>query len=283
VSIGVEQSVHRPFTHEVPAGHTMPHPPQLLRSVSNSKHWSSEPHRPHWKFPVHTPLVHVWPPTQAMHPGPQCSGSVCVFAQAPPQLVVPVGQRHMPPEQTALLGQRMPHPPQLLGSFATAAHRADAPVPQSIMPMGQTHTPDELQNEPVGQTIPQPPQFAAAGVPTIGVSQPGMLSQFAKPAVHEYVHATPLQPGIAFAADGHGEHAEPHVAMSAFETQLPPQRCVPLVQVNPHVVPSHVGTAFGGTGHGAQSLPHEKTLVSSSQTRPQKWNPVRQSTVHMPA
>ncbi len=53
---------------------------------------------------VQRPAMQVEPPVQRMPQPPQFRLSVCVFAQVPPQAVVPVGHAHMPLVQVAPVG-----------------------------------------------------------------------------------------------------------------------------------------------------------------------------------
>jgi hypothetical protein len=80
-----------------------------------------------------------------------------VSTQAPPQLVVPVGQpprTQVPPAQTVPLAQPAPQRPQWFTSLATSTQ---LPL-QEVRPAVQAQLPP-LQVLPAGQARPQAPQL----------------------------------------------------------------------------------------------------------------------------
>ncbi len=71
-------------------------------------------------------------------------------------LAVSAGQEHTLFTQAAPVGQTVPHPPQLFGSFAVSTHK----LPHNTEPPRHStpHWPIE-QTWPAGQAWPHPPQL----------------------------------------------------------------------------------------------------------------------------
>jgi hypothetical protein len=81
---------------------------------------------------------------------------VLVSTQLSPHSRVPAAHivLQTPAEQTCMLPQVMPQPPQFLGSLSVLAHE----FPQRV-PLGQAHCP-AVHTRPAGQRTPQAPQLA---------------------------------------------------------------------------------------------------------------------------
>jgi hypothetical protein len=71
--------------HAAPTAHTIPQPPQLLRSVLVSTHAS--PQRMLGGRQSHTPSRHDAPPVHAIEHPPQFSGLALVLTHAPPHAI----------------------------------------------------------------------------------------------------------------------------------------------------------------------------------------------------
>ena len=91
---------HAPATQLVPPAQRFPHTPQFAGSVVGSTHVVLPPEVHAMRGAVHI-VPHV-PPLQTIpaaqetpHP-PQFALSLCVFAQMPPQRMVPVAHAHVP-------------------------------------------------------------------------------------------------------------------------------------------------------------------------------------------
>jgi hypothetical protein len=125
--------VHTPPAHWVPIPQTIPHPPQLLLSVSSLTH-----RLPHWLKPVLHAIpqlpAHVAVPLagtgQAVPHPPQLATSLDSLTQAPLQAVNPVphwsvqlsaAHDALPPPLTGG-GHTLAHAPQLSGSVASSTH-----------------------------------------------------------------------------------------------------------------------------------------------------------------
>jgi hypothetical protein len=88
---------------------------------------------------------------------PQCVPLVCRSKHVPPQSVWPLGQVHMPLEQTRPPVQRLPQELQLALSVWVLTHD----VPQAVWPAG--HERMQLppwQMRPAAHALPQVPQLA---------------------------------------------------------------------------------------------------------------------------
>jgi hypothetical protein len=87
---------------------------------------------------------------------PQLFGSTVVSMQVPPQLVCEPGQLQTPAWQEPRPGQALPQLPQ----FAASRIRSAQLPLQTTRPAGQLPVQaPPAQTVPVGQTLPQPPQF----------------------------------------------------------------------------------------------------------------------------
>jgi hypothetical protein len=76
------------------------------------------------------PFWQVCPLAQACPQPPQLALSSWVFAQPPPQALVPLGHAHWPFWQVWPAGQALPQPPQLAPSPWRSVHR---PVPSAAL------------------------------------------------------------------------------------------------------------------------------------------------------
>jgi len=143
-----------PLVQVVPAGHRLPHLPQLRESLVVSA--QADPHAVspigHWQAPP----MQDWSTLQAWPHMPQSLALVSRSTQAPLQVDWPAAQAtaHTPLEQTSPSLQAIPHCPQCCGSVFTftqaSPHRRSSP--------GQRHLP-VAQNIFAPQVIPQAPQF----------------------------------------------------------------------------------------------------------------------------
>lgn len=138
----------------------MPQVPQLLGSVATFAHTAAAP-KPHITFPVgqeQTPLVQVSPLVQAIVQEPQWNGSVSRLVQVPLQLVWPPVHApppvHCPLLQLWPLLQTWPQAPQLLISVLASVHAASAPLPHTMLPVGQEQLPAPSQLAPPPQEVP---------------------------------------------------------------------------------------------------------------------------------
>jgi hypothetical protein len=124
-----------PPTHMAPAGHATPQPPQLAGSLSR--------------------FVHISPP------GPKQP-----FGIGPPQ-VIDVPPPHIPFWHATPDGQTMPQFPQLLGSLIMSVQIGPCGLGHIFgLSGGQVVEPPPhipfWHATPIGQTTPQPPQFAGS-------------------------------------------------------------------------------------------------------------------------
>ena len=103
--------------HEAPAGHTVPHPPQLFGSVPVSVHVPEQLVCPA-VGQVHTPAAQMSPAGHAFPHAPQLFRSVLGSTHVPPQSIVPGAHRltHVPPLHVLPAGHVTPHAPQLFTS-----------------------------------------------------------------------------------------------------------------------------------------------------------------------
>jgi hypothetical protein len=196
-------------THEVPAPHALPQPPQLAESVSRRTQALPQGENgavqvmPHL-LPLHTalPLGGVG---QAFPHAPQLPALEVVSTQAALHDMVPVGHRsrHWPPKHVLLAPHWTPQPPQLFGSMLVAMQAS----PQRVRPALQlkSHAPRaQTATASAGAThaLPQAPQFIGSAfsstqeVPQSDVPEEQVLlqlpaEQLAVPAlglVHAFVH-----------------------------------------------------------------------------------------------
>lgn len=108
----------------------MPQEPQLALFDDRSMHsalplqmTSGDAHET-----VHKPLRQICPVPQAWPQEPQLCASVWKLAQAPAQIVVPVGQVHPPETQTSPGAQAVPQAPQFSGSMVTLTQHGVVPA-----------------------------------------------------------------------------------------------------------------------------------------------------------
>jgi hypothetical protein len=189
--------LHAPATHEKPALHVRPQPPQFAESLAVSTQAGPHADRPAGHVKTHVPALQTVPEPHDVPQAPQLSGSDDVLVQTPPHSASPGGHLQTPPRHVCALGQATPHAPQLaLSDFKSRqapAHgespvpHADAQVallqsavspvhatphapqffgslagsthapPQGILPVGQTHEPLP-QTWSFAQTVVQFPQ-----------------------------------------------------------------------------------------------------------------------------
>lgn len=164
--------------HLSPLAHAVPQPPQFVALSFRLTQfpWPPKEMPPHCVRPVgqaHVPLLHATPPEQMVPHVPQLRLSVDVSTHVvvfPPKKPVDVHMvspllhttpasavAHVPPEQTALLRQRLPQPPQLVLSVCVLTHvlpHCMSPAPQEQVPL--------LQVPPLAHWCPQLPQLSAS-------------------------------------------------------------------------------------------------------------------------
>jgi hypothetical protein len=140
---GIPQAVepmghrHTPITQPWPAGHALPHEPQLALSVCVSTQVCAAPMPQIVRGAVqstrHAPAMQLCPIGQALPQAPQLALSVCVFTQAPPQVICPIGQVQTPAIQVCPAEHALPQPPQLALSVCVSMH-----IPEhAVCPIGQ--------------------------------------------------------------------------------------------------------------------------------------------------
>jgi hypothetical protein len=142
------------------------HAPEVQAAVPLGGAAQVTPHAPQLVVVLvaaHMPLQQLCPGVQRVPHAPQLFTSVCVFAQVPPQGIVPdtQGSVHVPIEQLCPAVQRVPHMPQLFTSVCMFTHASA----QLVKGMGQVkpHMPMVQVAVPfVGavQARPHMPQFA---------------------------------------------------------------------------------------------------------------------------
>ena len=241
----------------------MPQPPQLFGSkavlTQATPQHCSPPEQPVlWQVLAwQEPETQLCPVGQAWPQVPQLVGSVLRLASQPSpylwsQSAKPGSQERMvhaaavQPVTAWLSGaQKMPQPPQLLGSplvLAQVAPQHVSPPGHALPgPQGPTQRPPE-QVSPGAQALPQPPQFC--GSVLVSTSQPSWtcLSQSAKPTTHAaMVQVEPEQRGVAFARGPQGMPQPPQLFGSpVVSTQSGLQQVRPLPQVwPPPQLPTH--------------------------------------------
>ena len=142
-------NVHLPERHALARGHTVPHAPQLLRSLWRSVHWPEQ--RSVDGGQPHCIAVHTFPPVHATPHAPQLVALFVRFTHAPLQSVVPPVQvvEHVPLLHTPpSAGHAVPppsaaQPPQLAGSELGLTH---TPLHTIAPPVPHTHVPPEQVN-----------------------------------------------------------------------------------------------------------------------------------------
>jgi hypothetical protein len=119
-----------------------------------------------------------------------------------------------------------------------------------------------------GQALPQVPQFDALFV--VFTSQPlaGLLSQFAKPALHDTLHMPATHAPLAFGFPPQTVPQTPQFAASVLRFTSQPfaatlsQSAKPARQVKPHAPLVQVRTELAGVG---QLLAHAPQLFTSAE------------------
>lgn len=102
VSPAWQLSAHAPFTHKKPAGHTVPHAPQLALLERRSTQMPPHATCPvgHGQVPpltaMQTPCTHALPAGHTCPQAPQFAESMLVYVQMPLQFVVPLLHPHVP-------------------------------------------------------------------------------------------------------------------------------------------------------------------------------------------
>jgi hypothetical protein len=148
-----------PFVHVSPAGHAIPHLPQLA-VVDKVTHEPPQLTVPEGQVTKHWPVAQAWPFGHVLSHAPQFVGLEPRSTHWPPQSVMPtkhgVTTAHVPPEHAAPAGQAFAHDPQSLALEVRLTHE---PL-QLVVPLGHcaTHRP-AAQACPVGQTFAHAPQF----------------------------------------------------------------------------------------------------------------------------
>jgi hypothetical protein len=218
---------HVPASAWGPAAHARPHIPQFATSVMRLRHVPEHVVCPVGHAATHTPFVQVCPAAQGLSQRPQCAVEVLVLVSQPllklpshspkPVLHVPAQRpaEHVTVE-LAGIGQTDPHAPQLFVSFVRLRHTPE----QSVCPAAHVsvHAPP-VQTCPVGQALPQRPQWAVSVAVLVQV--PLQLSGVdpAQAQVPEASHTPPA--GEAQVPDVRG------VALHA--VPVPAQTVVPVV------------------------------------------------------
>jgi hypothetical protein len=148
----------------------LPHAPQLVDVVFRSRH--KVPHlvrEPAQALPQ-TPRAHTSPAPQVLPQVPQFWASFITSVQAPPQLMLPAPQAHVPFWQTSRVAQTLPHAPQLATSRLKLRQVVVPPEVQAVVPAAQAPLP------PTGKFPPllAPPE-AAATPPAAAATPPAAL------------------------------------------------------------------------------------------------------------
>lgn len=146
-------------------GHTFPHEPQLRGSLARFGQ-KVLPKNVHADVPgrhAHVPVpLQYWSSRHVVPQAPQLFGSSMRSRHAPPQFVVAtgdVGHEHVLVAQLAYNGQRLPHVPQLFGSFVVSTQFVP---PKQIVP-GDAHMHAPAEHVPaLPHETPHAPQFAAS-------------------------------------------------------------------------------------------------------------------------
>ena len=153
-----------PATHLSLPVHLTPQAPQLSSSALKLTHEPPQLSAPAVQVILQVPMLQTavevpasltmaW---QLLVQLPQWRRSFLRSTHTPEQLVVPLGQPQVPPEQSWPAGQIFPQVPQLTGSSAV---ETQAP-PQEVWPEAQAllHRPP-VQTEPSAQEMPHRPQW----------------------------------------------------------------------------------------------------------------------------
>jgi hypothetical protein len=138
--------------------HTLPHMPQLARSVESVEHAPLHTVCPDGQLSVQLPAAHTCPLAHVRPHMPQLPLSVWRSRHVPVQLVCPGGQltTHVPAVHTWPAEHTRPHIPQFERSVASVTHDP----PHCVCPLGHdgTHAP-LAQRCPLGHALPQRPQW----------------------------------------------------------------------------------------------------------------------------
>lgn len=194
---------------------------------------------------------------------------------------------HVAPE-----GQTLPHVPQFRASVWRFTHRADAPVPQTVWPVGQEQVP-VVQVAPVAHGLSQPPQCSSSVSGSTqrvgsaaGHSSGALAGQAQLPSTHtsfESGQSMPQAPQFAAsvwvftqrvgAAVGQG------VGAVGGQTQEPPtQTSFNSGQIRPHVL--QLSASFWRSRQSGES-PGQKVAPSHWQTPPAQV-PIPHATAQAP-
>jgi hypothetical protein len=219
---------HAPPEHTWPAGQAVPQAPQLVLSERVSTSQPSEGLALQSAKPAaqavmaHAPLAQVEAALARVHARPQAPQFEALvlrsvsqpLGEAPSQSPKPPAQRTtvqalaaQPLDATWERAHAAPQAPQLEGSRAVLAQKADAPAPQVLSGEAQVapHAPPE-HTWPAGQAVPHAPQLALSVA--VLTSQPlvGSWSQSVKPAAQAMTaHAPRVQVEVALGS----VHARP--------------------------------------------------------------------------
>jgi hypothetical protein len=112
---------------------------------------------------MQVPFVQVWPVAQAWLQPPQFAVFVFVSMQPDPHSICPATEQpHAPALQAAPVGQTIPQPPQLSGSFPFVATQ-DPPGHTVLPPVQLVAQAPPLQTSPVWQASVQLAQWLLSG------------------------------------------------------------------------------------------------------------------------
>src|SRR5687768_13203180 len=108
------------------------------------------------------------PDSQTLPQLPQCSGSLDVSTQLPPQSMRGGGQssRHSKSTQNCPGAQPIRHPPQCLGSMSTRTHSP----PQNRNPIGHSSSGTPASPRPVSPPPSAPPSVGTTQRPAMHIS-----------------------------------------------------------------------------------------------------------------
>ncbi len=146
--------------HTRPAGHTVPHEPQLASSVCSARHVPE-----HRLWPVghtHAPPVHTRPAGHTVPHEPQFDVSVCRLRHVPEHCVCPAGQQVIgPPWQNEEPDRWHWSIPANVRHHTQPAVPVHVPHVPPLQVTGVTHAP-AVQVCPAAHALPHPPQFAVS-------------------------------------------------------------------------------------------------------------------------
>ena len=242
---------HTPATHELPAGQTLAHPPQLFTSV--------------WLFTLH-PCEST--PSQFANP------VLHMMLQAP---ATQVGVAF------ACVGQTLPHVLQLFGSVSTSTHappHSEAPAMHAKPHTLLVHVGVAFAR--VGQVVPHAPQCCgsdrgSAHAPPHAISGAVHVAMHA-PIEHiaSAAHAWPHAPQLFESVNGFAQDAAP---ASAVPASPPPHVSIPTGHTSAHTPIAHTSPA-------GQTVPQAPQFAGSScvfvQLPPHAVSRGPHDAVHMP-